>query len=183
MRSSLLPLGNTENNPYDPETILVNNAGAFTFSQELPKGVYNLTLIAGGGNGTQWAFSGYVWGAGGGSGSGFVGEFYNPQKQIVTIFAGANTNASYMDFQNIRMITCNQGGNAGYYSNGVGGTISVNETLQHTAQLLNGNNGSTGLGSGTGGKSISPVNNWGAGGNSGGGTVGGIILKYVRIKL
>lgn len=105
--------------------------------------------------------------------------FYNPQKQIVTIFAGANTNASYMDFQNIRMITCNQGGNAGYNSNGVGGTISVNETLQHTAQLLNGNNGSSGLGSGTGGKSISPVNNWGAGG----GTVGGIILKYVRIKL
>lgn len=168
-------------NPYDPDYTLCNNTGEYTFSQILPKGVYHLTLIGGGGNGTQWAFNGYIWGAGGGSGSGFIGEFFNPIKQQVTIYAGANANTSYMNFQETRMITCNQGTNAGFNAVGKGGTISVNQNLQHNAQLLNGNDGSSGLGSGSGGKTISPVNNWGAGGSSSG-TAGGIILIYKRTK-
>ena len=170
-------------NPYEPNTILKNQNGPLTFDILLPKGVYNLILIAGGGNGTQWAYGGDIWGQGGGSGAGFIGDFYNPIKQSVTFTVGSNTQPSFMNFKEIRMITCNQGTNGSTGGPGGGGTIIVDESLQHTASLLNGKNGSGGLGSGYGGASISTVNNWGQGGGNGRGTAGGIILKYVRTKL
>lgn len=179
-----------ESNPFEPEQVLINKTGAYTFELDLPKGVYKVCVCGGGGSGTWWIAGSWGWGCAGGSGACVELIFFNPKKQKIILFAGGAVGggsqagqASYMNLGGVRMITCNGGSGGPAGSGGAGGTYSINSQLQVLQTIVknNGRGGSTGFSGNVSAPSVCPYNNWGRGGE-GNGDAGGIILTYLRLN-
>ena len=131
LRTSLTPLGGGIKNPYKPQTVLVFSGGEYTFTAELPKGVFKVCLVGTGASGISWWFNSYGWGSCGGSGAAVELIFYNLRKQQVELYAGGaitskgvDGTAAWMKLGGTLMITAN-GGTKGGTSGGTGGTYEI----------------------------------------------------------
>lgn len=172
---------------YNPDTVLSTVTNGNTYSTTLGPGVYQLHITGGGGNYGAWAYGGYPWAAGGGSGATWEGIFYISTSMEFVMFGAGARAASYMNLGGVRMITANAGGGGGMGGGGGGGSISVaadfSSYVVSTSVSRNGNAGAgtTFGGSQTGGASTSS-NKWGGGTVLQGGAVqyGGAKLWYIR---
>lgn len=176
---------------YNPDQVIISKtAGAYTFNQILPKGVYRIALCGAGGSGQTWVYGSYGWGSNGGSGAFVEIEFENPKDQNVVIYAppgisgrGQSGQDAYVDLGGTRVITAGGGRAGGVNSGGGAGTYSITGiNVTKTIKASNGNAGGTGFsGSAGGGQSVSNYDNWGYGRESNSGP-GGVILTYLRYE-
>ncbi len=180
--------GGAVREPFDPNQVLIERTGAFTYSALLPAGIYDLIIAGGGGNGLASNVMGVMFYNKGGSGAAWEGQFYNPVEQQITLYAGGLQQDSYMDLGGVRVITAGRGGDHKGGSTGHGGDggiISVG-SLQIIQQRLsaNGNGGARGVTSYTPTPAVCSFNNWGQGGSNGleYAVAGGIRLQYIRLE-
>ena len=149
-----------------------------SYSSVLPVGVYKIALCGAKGNSTTWVYSGYPWGAQGGSG-GFVElTFYNPKSQNIRINAGNSGNAT-MILGNNTVITARAGGNAVFNAAGTGGTVTVSGLdILSVQKQVQGNNGGVAAYNPPDVASVSTYGNWGSSANP----AGGARLEYIRYE-
>ena len=160
--------------PYEPSTVLIygSNTGSETITLDI--GYYKVALCGARGKDVTTVAGGYAWGNAG-SGGGFVEVvFYISEKTTVTLYSTSQGNgASYMDFDDTRMITANGGANGA----GAAGTCSVSDNLNviQTIKNVTGNKGTTAVAATPSVATVSTYDNWGSTANSN----GGVRLEYI----
>lgn len=190
IRSAFSPMSKRQD-PFQPNQVLLERTGPYTYSNILPRGIYDLIIAGGGGEGRSWNFGGVIFHNAGGSGAAWEGQFYNPVKQPVTFYSGNVMEDSFFDSNGGRMITAGRGGNYSGGSTGQpgdGGIISVNGALTVVQQrkAQNGNRGSRGSTGTSPTVSVCSIYNWGQGSwgyaSEANWVAGGVRLQYLRRK-
>ena len=157
-------------------TILYNNGniGAVTWTQQCPKGIYQLSLAGGG----QAASTGYYYWPAGNRGSVLVCTFELKQPSLISVTLGVG-GAAYGGGGGNTVFTID--GKTAVTCPGNGGTIIIDNTAINILSIITNNTGGGGGGSGSNPTPLSP---WGDGGytNSAGGRGGGMKLEWLRLK-
>ena len=197
MRTANCPLGNTESNPYEKGQIIINLIADTGSEQQIyiETGIYKIECVGAGSSGNGWyaGAAGYIMYGGGGSGSGFVGEYkltkgtYKYRCGNGGTGNGGEGGASYILTTSTSTGIYAQGGRPGGYTQGGndGGVLSIDSSLIiGTPQVkANGNKGADGAITTTdraGGASI--YNGYGAGGSSRSAGSNGILkITYLRL--
>lgn len=186
IRSAFSPMSKRQD-PFQPNQILLERTGPYTYSNILPRGIYDLIIAGGGGEGRHWNYGGIIFHNAGGSGAAWEGQFYNPVKQQITLYAGNVMEDSSFDSGGGRMITAGAGHKGA--DDRLGGTINVNNALQIIQQrkAQNGNTGSRGATGTNPTASVCSIYNWGQGSwgyasDNPNWVAGGVRLQYLRRK-
>lgn len=59
IRSAFSPMSKRQD-PFQPNQVLLERTGPYTYSNILPRGIYDLIIAGGGGEGRSWNFGGVI---------------------------------------------------------------------------------------------------------------------------
>jgi len=173
---------------YEPGTVLIKQAGAYTYKAKLPKGVFKICIASAGGTGTVWVANAMGYANSGGSGAAVEITIFNPKAQELEIYAppglsgyGSQTGGdAYLKIAGVEIARAKGG-----IGSGSGGTYSVNSSAEEVEILKidgkNGNGSRTGFSGSVRVASVSPYDDWGWANESSSGA-GGMRVEYMKYK-